>query len=433
MRNLLRTILTSILGALARSIIRKYKPTVVMVTGSVGKTSTKDAVAAALGENFYVRKSEKSFNSGFGVPLTIIGAKNPWTNPGKWFGVVGSALGVIFLPNHYPKLLVLEVGADAPGDLAKIMKIVRPSAVVVTLLPSVPVHVEAYETPAAVREEEFVPALALPPNAPLIYNADDEYTAAYAQAGTAELYTFGTAGHAKVQIMNPQLWIDKGEVLPKGMQATLLVHGEEQEHQLRVAGALGHSQLLAPAAAIVTAIALGLKTKEAMRGLEKSYLPPPGRGRLFAGKKGTVLIDDTYNSSPAAVEEILRSLSLLKTKGRKIAVLGDMLELGRYSVAEHIRIGHIVAETCDVLVTVGNRSLATAAAAQEDGMDTQCIFSYTDSLEVVEPLEAMLEEGDVLLVKGSQSIRMERIVRPLLADFADVQHLVRQENEWLKR
>ena len=155
MRTLLRNICAGILASLSRAIIRKHKPTVVMITGSVGKTSTKDAVAAALSEKFYLRKSDKSFNSDFGVPLTIIGAKNPWANPIAWIRVFQEALSILFLPTHYPKLLVLEVGADRPGDLAKILKIAKPDAVVVTLLPSVPVHVEAYETPAAVREEEF--------------------------------------------------------------------------------------------------------------------------------------------------------------------------------------------------------------------------------------------------------------------------------------
>ena len=399
-----------------------------MVTGSVGKTSTKDAIGSVLSMDFYTRKSDKSYNSGFGVPLTIIGAKNPWANPLKWFGVFGEALATILFPNHYPKLLVLEVGADRPGDLAQILKIAKPDVTVVTLLPSVPVHVEAYETPAAVREEEFAPAAALPAGAPLIYNADDPYATEYAEAGFATPYTFGTSEQAMVQITDVGIWLKNGRCC--GMQGRLLIEGEK--HSFHVAGALGRSQLFAPAAAVATGLALGMTIQHTLEGLE-SYVPPPGRGRIFEGKMSTLLIDDTYNSSPAATEEVLRSLSLIPTPGRTVAVLGDMLELGRYSVAEHARVGHIAAEMVEVLVTVGQRSQATAVAAREDGMTADSVYEFTTSLEAAAGIEDILKEGDTVLIKGSQSMRMERIVRPLLAKFADVQQLVRQDAEWLKR
>src|SRR6266481_2208749 len=183
MKRLLRRLFAFFLAVLARGVIRTYQPKIVMITGSVGKTSTKDAVAAALSQGYLVRKSEKSYNSEFGVPLTILGAKNPWDNPVAWLKVFGEALALRFLPNLYPNLLVLEVGADRPGDLAKIMNIARPDAVVVTRLPDVPVHVEAYATPAAVREEEFYPAYGLDDGMPLVLNAED----AHAQDMSARL------------------------------------------------------------------------------------------------------------------------------------------------------------------------------------------------------------------------------------------------------
>jgi UDP-N-acetylmuramoyl-tripeptide--D-alanyl-D-alanine ligase len=429
LKTLCKEIVAGMLAALARGIIRKHKPTVVMVTGSVGKTSTKDAVAAALSENFYLRKSDKSYNSDFGVPFTIIGVGNPWSNPFAWLHVFGEALAVLLLPTHYPKLLVLEVGADRPGDLAKILRIAKPDAVVVTLLPSVPVHVEAYETPAAVREEEFAPVLALAPGAPLIICADDEFAVAKAKRIDTQACCYGVDKTADVRIEDIEVWPYKG------MQATLEINGKK--YPLKVPGVFGRSQLYAPAAAVATALSLGMKAEEALEGL-KFYNPPPGRGRVFRGKKGTLLIDDTYNSSPAAVEEILRSLELMPngpsgSAPRKIAVLGDMLELGRYSVAEHARIGHIAKETADFLVTVGPRAKAIGESAIEDGMPEECVLHYESSVEAVVPLEELIQEGDLVLVKGSQGVRMERIVRPLLADFADASKLVRQDEEWLKR
>ncbi len=421
------------LASFARSIIRKYKPTVVMVTGSVGKTSTKDAVAAALSENFYLRKSEKSFNSDFGVPFTILGVANPWANPLAWLAVIGEAFAVLFFPTHYPKLLVLEVGADRPGDLAKILKIAKPDAVVVTLLPSVPVHVEAYETPAAVREEEFAPATALMPGAPLILCADDEFALDKAKRIETDPCTYGLSRDANVRIEDVEIWMEGDELgvsAIKGMQALLSINGET--YPVKVSGVLGRSQLFAPAAAVATALALRMKPEEALKGLA-TYVAPPGRARIFAGKKKTLLIDDTYNSSPAAVEEILRSLELIPGTPRRVVVLGDMLELGRYSVAEHVRIGHIAEETADVLVTVGARAKAIGESAKEDGMAEDQVHHFATSVEAALAVEELLQEGDVVLVKGSQGVRMERIVRPLLANFADVSKLVRQDAEWLRR
>ena len=159
-KRLVKPIIVAVLACAARAVISRYRPRVVMVTGSVGKTSTKDAVAAALSERFFVRKSEKSFNSEFGVPFTILGVGNPWANPIAWLSVIKKFFVLMLLPNHYPNLLVLEVGADKPGDLQRILRIARPDAVVVTHLPEIPVHVEAYSSPEAVREE----AGSSPPN-----------------------------------------------------------------------------------------------------------------------------------------------------------------------------------------------------------------------------------------------------------------------------
>jgi len=196
MKNISKLIVAFMLSLLARAVVRRYRPHIVMVTGSVGKTSTKDAVAAVLATRFFVRKSEKSFNSEFGVPFTILGVDNPWNNPLAWFSLVKHAVALLVLPNHYPKMLVLEVGADKPGDLARILRIVTPDAVVVTQLPEIPVHVEAYASPEAVREEEFSPAYALRAAAPLIISADDPHAIENAIRTSARVISFGVAKHS---------------------------------------------------------------------------------------------------------------------------------------------------------------------------------------------------------------------------------------------
>lgn len=427
MKPALKSFVVFLLAILVRMIIRKYKPTVIMVTGSVGKTSAKDAIAAALRERTFVRASEKSFNTEFGVPLTVIGAKNPWNSALNWGFVIKEAVSLIVLPNHYPKVLVLEVGADRPGDLAKILRTVTPHAVVVTRLPEVPVHVEAYPSPEAVREEEFVPAYGLAPDAPLIIASDDTYARTYASRVRAAVTTFGFDEDADVRIKDEQLHLVDGAA--RGMKGTLSYKNHEQE--VVMLGALGKQQLFAIGAACAVSCALGYAFKDVVEGL-KSYTPPPGRSRLLKGKNDSTLIDDSYNASPAAVQEALGSLCLIPSE-RRIVVLGDMLELGRYSVEEHERIGREAARCADVLVTVGIRARKMAESAKSAGLAEDKVHSLDSADAAAEMLNELVQKGDVVLVKGSQSIRMERVVKELLADPYDISELVRQEKEWLAR
>ncbi len=423
MKTFFRTIIASILAVLARAIIAKYKPKIVMVTGSVGKTSTKDAVAAALAPSFDVRASEKSYNSEFGVPLTIIGAGNPWFDVIAWLRVIEEALLLIFTKGVYPELLVLEVGADRPNDLKQILKIATPDAVVVTRLPDIPVHVEAYASAEAVREEEFAPAYALAPNAPLVICEDDMHSVRLASRLETHVVSFGFSKDADVHLSGVS--VDEKDGALCGMKVSAVVTGSP--YVLTVAGALGRSQIFAPAAALALSEALGLDRAKTLEGLAK-YVPPAGRARILKGKNHTTLIDDTYNASPAAVEEILQSLAFIDAK-RKVAVLGDMLELGRYSVEQHERIGALAATHADVVVAVGIRARAVAEAARKAGK--QEVYEYTDSKTAATELLSHLHEGDLVLIKGSQSIRMERIVAALLEDPKDSVNLVRQEKEWL--
>ncbi len=423
MKSILKPIVVLILAFFAHAVIRRYHPRIVMITGSVGKTSTKDAVAAVLGTRLYVRKSEKSFNSEFGVPFTILGVENPWKNPFAWFSLMKRAVALLVLPNHYPNMLVLEVSADKPGDLAGILRIATPDMVVVTRLPEIPVHVEAYASPEAVREEEFSPAYALPANAPLIVLADDAYAFDNAVRTPARVISYGIGEDVNTRISDVDFYESEGKVA--GMQAKVSAGGEEGFCIVR--GSVGKTQLLPVAAAVAAAQDFEIPLSEALKALE-SYESPPGRGRLLAGKNGSVIIDDSYNASPAAVEEALATLKAFPRAKRRIAVLGDMLELGRYSVMEHERVGALASASADLVVTVGIRARAFAVPA--NGTEViQCNNSYDAARILPEQLRA----GDVVLVKGSQSIRTERIVEALLANSADGVQLARQEKKWKQK
>ena len=434
MKNLFKSIIAFKLRFLARAVVHRYHPFIVMVTGSVGKTSTKDAVAAVLARRFLVRKSDKSFNSELGVPFTILGVENPWNNLFAWIKVMKSAFVLLFLPNHYPNMLVLETGADRPGDLSRILKIAKPDMVVVTRLPEISVHVEAYASPEAVREEEFSPAFALPASSPLIIPADDSYASDNARRTPARIISYGISNDSFVHIHNVNFLESEGVVsghhtnqigVVAGMQADVSVGGENGK--LLVKGSVGRTQLLPLAAALAVASAFEIPLSEALEALEE-YQPPPGRGRLLVGKNGSVIIDDSYNASPAAVEEALVTLKSFPHAKRRIAILGDMLELGRYSVEEHERIATLAADSADFIIAVGVRARAFVNARKN--IET---MSFNNSNEAALALPELVREGDVILVKGSQSIRTERIVEALLANPSDVIKLVRQEKKWKER
>ena len=423
MKNSFKFVVAFFLGLFARAVVRRYRPHIVMVTGSVGKTSTKDAVASVLATRFFVRKSEKSFNSEFGVPFTILGVDNPWGNPLAWLSLVKRAIVLLTLPNHYPNMLVLEVGADRPGDLARILRLATPDAVVVTRLPEIPVHVEAYASPEAVREEEFSPAYALAAAAPLIICADDAYAVEGSKRTPARVVTYGLAAEADVRIRAIGFSEAGGEV--SGMYADVAMQGEQTE--IVVAGSVGATQVFPAAAALAVASAFGIPIAEAQAALE-GYEPPPGRGRLLAGKNGSVVIDDSYNASPVAVEQALKTLKDFPHARRRIAVLGDMLELGRYSVAEHEQVGTLARSVADIVVAVGIRARAFAGA-----QGSAEVMLFDNSRAAAAALADVVRPGDVILVKGSQSIRTERIVKALLATPADAAQLVRQEKTWRTR
>ena len=150
MKSTFKKIVSLIIRFEAILIIKKYKPKIISVTGSVGKTSTKDAIFAVMSSTFSVRKSEKSFNSDIGIPLTILGCPNAWFNPIKWLGNILRGLEIIIFNSNYPKWLILEVGADRPGDIKSVSKWLKSDIVVLTAFAKVPVHIEFFKDREAV-------------------------------------------------------------------------------------------------------------------------------------------------------------------------------------------------------------------------------------------------------------------------------------------
>ena len=202
---------------------------------------------------------------------------------------------------------------------------------------------------------------------------------------------------------------------------------------LEVIGAVGAHAFLPALAAAAVGCALH-KPLDEIVGALGSYNPPPGRTRLLRGIKNTLIIDDTYNASPAATAAALTTLGMINTKGRKIAALADMMELGRHSTLEHRKIGEQVAKQADMLVTVGFRARDIAQGALDNEMPDNNILQFEDSGKAGAELQNLIKEGDCILIKGSQSMRMERVVEELMAEPERAEELlVRQDAEWKKR
>ncbi|HVU79786.1 MAG TPA: UDP-N-acetylmuramoyl-tripeptide--D-alanyl-D-alanine ligase [Candidatus Paceibacterota bacterium] len=429
MHSFFKTFIVQSLKLEARLVLRKYKPRVVAVTGSVGKTSTKDAIYAVVARGVYARKSEKSFNSEIGLPLTVLGQPNAWKNPLRWLENLFDGLLLFLLPRRYPSWLVLEAGADRPGDISSLAAWLPVDIAVITRLPEVPVHVEYFDSPEAVKEEKASLIKTLKEGGALVLYGDDaEVVRLRERAPEARAITFGFSEGCDVRAHDPAIRFDDAGK-PVGMAARITLAGKTGS--LEVRGALGSHALLPALAAAGVGLAMGKGEHEIFESL-KGYEPPHGRMHIIPGLKGTTIIDDTYNSSPAAVDAALEALAQLQ--GRKIAVLGDMLELGRHSVEEHRKAGAHVARVASKLITVGFRARDIAEGALDYGMRDGDILQFEDAEHAGKELEGLLEAGDAILVKGSQSMRMENIVEEVMLNPDTARHLlVRQDAEWKKR
>ena len=429
MKQVLKQIVAALLTAEARILLTRKKPRIVAITGSVGKTGVKDAIYAALKARRRVRKSEKSFNSELGVPLSILGLRNGWSNPFSWFRNLFEGLCIALFSREYPEWLVLEAGVDRRGDMVALARWLRCDIVVLTRFPEVPVHVEFFGSAEEVIREKLHLLFALRPDGTLVYNNDDERVWEAAQSVRQKTLGFSRYSLSDFTASADTVVYEQGK--PVGMECTL-THGGESA-RVQVCGSLGIQHAYHAAAAAAVSSLAGISLADAAAALCEQE-PPKGRMRLIAGLKETFIIDDTYNASPVALQQALRTLKEIQTTGRKIAVLGDMLELGQFSVQAHEAAGAQIAESADALITVGTRARGFAAGARASGMPEERIFQHDNALAAGNELEAMLRPGDIVLVKGSQGMRMERIVEEVMAHPEDAPALlVRQNKEWRER
>ncbi|MFA5931944.1 MAG: UDP-N-acetylmuramoyl-tripeptide--D-alanyl-D-alanine ligase [Candidatus Paceibacterota bacterium] len=434
MKTIFKKALIYILRIESQLVLSKYKPKIIAVTGSVGKTSTKDAVYAVLSKMTYVRKSEKSFNSEIGLPLTILGLPNAWNNPFGWAVNVLKGLWLFlspFGPHKYPKWLVLEVGIGKQGDMKNTASWLKTDAVIMTTIGETPAHIEFFDSHKHLVEEKSQLIKTLKKDGLLILNRDDKAIFEMKEKSKHHTITYGFTEGADVLASGDSIFYnEKGE--PEGI--IFRVDGDGSSLPVVIDGVFGRNHVYASLSALALASGLKFNMLTSVNAL-KNYDVAPGRMRLLKGINESLIIDDTYNSSPFACETALKTLSEVKSAGRKIAILGDMLELGKHTLEAHKNIGKIAKENLightDVLIVVGPRAKSIKDGALEFGMNKENIFEFLDSNEAGNFIKTFVEKNDVVLVKGSQGIRMERVVENILLDQKNKKTLlVRQDEEW---
>lgn len=416
MKKLAKNVIVAVLNWQVKRLYNKNSFKVVVVSGSMGKTSTKLAIAQLLSARFKVQYQDGNYNDVVTVPLIFFGLTQPGlVNPLAWIRTFLKIEQTLKKPYPYD-VVVVEVGTDYPGNLVKFKSYLKGDIGVITGVALE--HMEFFADLDAVAREEFSISEYC---GQLLANADlcdQKYLRPFAEK--VKTYALNNDAAYKFTDLATNKTSTTFTVLADGKQITTATYPT-----------IFTAKLYSLCAAVSVGHALGLTPEELVAGLAK-VLTVNGRMQLLEGINQTKIIDDTYNASPDAMKAALGALYSLEAP-QKIALLGNMNELGNYSEAAHTEVGNY----CDpkqlsVVVTLGtdaNKFLATAA--KESGCQVKTVDTPYEAAEFI---KTILKPGAVLLAKGSQNgVFVEEAVKQLLADPADSAKLVRQSDEWLSK
>ncbi len=367
---------TLALRDLAHSVLADYPVKVVAITGSIGKTTTKEFAARLLSQKYCVLKSEANYNNILGVALSLLRLNS----------------------NH--EVAVLEMGMSARGEIQALTRLAPPDVAVITNIN--PVHLEFLGSVEEIARAKKEILEGTKPGGAAVVNIDDPWVREISHDWTGPKITFGLAPECDVRASKVK---KKGY---RGMAFNLSLSQSGKKKKVHFPF-FYEDYLYNLLAAVGVSQALGVPFNSVVRAIPQLE-PFSRRGELIELPSSIKLIDDSYNSNPRALTSVLKSLSELPAR-RKVAILGDMLELGDKEIEFHIRAGEEVAGFgWDVLITVGPRSLHLAEAAQRAGLPLKNIHSFSSSEEAGAAIVSFLREGDLVLVKGSRGMKMESIV-----------------------
>lgn len=416
----------------AKLVLKKYRPKIIAITGSVGKTLTRDAVYAVLSKKFYIRKSERSFSAELGVPLTILGFSSVNNDVFEWVENILYSIYIILFKVKYPEWIILEIDANKPGELQTISSMVSPDILVVTAIGEVPSHIESFYEKENFISEKKILLNSVKRDGVIIYNADDIVTANLLNNSLVKLVACGVGEGNTVKGGEISILYGKGSggQVPTGMSFDISWNGEM--NKITILESIGVHKEYASLLAFAVGLEFKLTPKEISSSLNKIKISP-GRMRILQGIKDSTIIDDSYNASPIAMSQAIDILGRIKVSGRKIAVLGDMLELGKYSADEHRKIADILIGKADIVFTAGFRSRKIIEGLLNKGFGEDKARSYDDAISLGKDLQNFIQKGDILLVKGSQDMRMEMVVEEIMRYPKDKKKFLVRQTEWWEK
>ncbi len=370
------------LGDLAQAWRRLFSIPVIGLTGSSGKTTTKEMMAAIIGRKKNILKTEGNLNNLIGLPQTI------------------------FRLTREHELVILEMGTNTRGEIKRLTQIAMPDLGLITNVG--PAHLAGFGSMDVVRDEKNDLFLNMSPSGIAIINLDDDAVTIAAERWNGRKITFSMSPNADVTVKD----IERNGV--KGVRFNLVVGDSTQKVEMKIAGLHHVHNAMAAAAA---AVAVGIDLKTIAEGLA-AFRPFSGRMEIIRLHNGAFLLDDSYNANPASVREALMTFKDLKVHYNGYVFLGDMLELGEGAVEMHRKIGMLIATIgVNALFLQGDFAEITAAGAVEGGLSPENIFFLSDKEKGIVYLKEHLKKGDWILVKGSRGMKMERIAARICEDF----------------
>jgi UDP-N-acetylmuramoyl-tripeptide--D-alanyl-D-alanine ligase len=366
------------LGNIALDWRRKYRTPLVALTGSNGKTTTKEMIAACLETTFPILKTKGNLNNLIGLPLTLLTL------------------------TEKERVVVLEMGMNVPGEIRRLTEIAEPDVGLITNIQKV--HLEGMESLERLKEEKGELFRKMRRDGTILVNQDDPRVVELASDYPGQKITFGIEHPAEVMAKEIRLGGAEGTFF------TLILEGEAMEIHLRL---LGRHFIPNALSAIAVACLFGVEVKQVKEALE-NFQSIPMRMEIVPLKGGKTLINDAYNANPHSMGLALETLVEAKGEGRAIAVLGDMLELGNFTKEAHEQLGEKVSElSIDFLLALGEEAPIVVESAIRHGFPLERVRVVESHSEAISILKQMIQNGDWILVKGSRRMAMEKIVEGL--------------------
>ena len=366
-------------GDLAAAYRERAGVTVIGITGSVGKTTTKEMTACMLSRTYHTARTEGNHNNNLGLPMTILD-----------------------MPDD-TEVAVLEMGMNHFGEMAYLTSIARPDIAIITNIGTM--HIEHLGTREGILQAKLEIMRGMPDDGAGVFNGDEPLLWNIRAIGKHKKYYYGIENHACDVTATDIVELDDG--------VRFVVHGFGQQFELFVP-MLGRHAVYNALAATTVGLLLGVKPEQ-IQARFSSFHNTGMRQKIYV-KNGVTIIEDCYNAGPESTEAALDVLAGIKTDGRRIAVLGDMLELGNRSAAEHYRIGRLAVGKADLLLTYGEHSVRTLTGAITGGMNPKNTDHFDTHEDMAHMLKMRVSEGDVVLFKGSRGMRMEKVLQLFLDD-----------------